>query len=180
MSAKFDLSGIARQAEKAATRVRTADTLQARLATYLVRRVPPEAKRDILAQYNIKSTRVGADLGARALNDGVEVTGYARGINLVEFGARETSSGVTATVETGKGARVVPHGFIARAKNGKLLAFVRRVIGGKRSARLPIAGLFGPSVATMLRAEGREQRLSTFAQTGAAIEAARLLETERK
>jgi len=176
MPANIDLSAITRQAEKMATRAKTAATMQSRLASFLQRRIPPEAKRDIGAQYNLNASRIAQGLSASNAPDGVELTASGAGINLAEFNAKQNATGLTAVVERNKPPRQIPHGFIATAPNGKRLAFIRDLVAGKRAGRLPMRGLFGASVAEMLRNGDREERLGDFAQEAASNEVARLLE----
>jgi len=178
MPANIDLSAITRQAEQMATRAKTAATMQARLASFLQRRLPPEAKRDIGAQYNLSASRISQGLDAKSKPNGVALTGYGRGVNLAEFNAKQNATGLTAVVERNKPPRQIPHGFIATAPNGKRLAFIRDLVAGKRAGRLPMRGLFGASVAEMLRNGDRPDRLADFAQSGASTEAARLLGLE--
>jgi hypothetical protein len=180
MPATIDLTALERQAAAFGVRAKTASQLPDRLATFLSRRLPPEAKRDIGKQYNLRPSRIAQGLRTLARSGAVELTASGSGINLIEFGARQTPTGVTATVENGKAPRQIPHGFIATAPNGKRLAFIRDLVGGRRTGRLPMRGLFGAYIAEMLRNGDREKRLSDFAQEGCANEAARLLDMEIK
>jgi len=177
MPANIDLSAITRQAEQMATRAKTAATMQSRLASFLQRRLPPEAKRDIGAQYNLSASRISQGLTAKSRPNGVQLTASGRGINLAAFKAKQTVAGLIATVDKTKAARIVPHAFLATI-SGNLLALRREVINGKRSPRLPIQGVFGSSVSDMLKHGDREERLGDFALAGASDEAARLLELE--
>lgn len=152
----------------------------------LRRRLPTEAKRDIGAEYNLRASRISEGLNIRNEADGIRLIGKSRGVNAIEFGARWTrvmGSGVVATTsranftairfgsrlrgQTGLGARwavrrgespsVHAGSFIARGKNGAQLVFERK---GRK--RLPLQGVYGPSVGQMLKHGRRPERLAEF------------------
>lgn len=168
------------------------------LAT-LRRRLGAEAKRDIGSEYNLRAARIAQGLNVRNDADGIRLIGKSRGINAIEFGARWTrvrSSGVVATTsranrtairfggrlrgDTGLGARwaarrgdvpsVHAGSFIAHGKNGAVLVFER---AGKK--RLPIQGVYGPSIGQMLKHGRRPERLAEFAIRTLQAEQQRLL-----
>lgn len=153
----------------------------------LRRRLPTEAKRDIGAEYNLRAARISDGLNVRNEADGIRLIGKSRGVNAIEFDARWTrvqGSGVVATTsrarftairfggrlrgETGLGARwavrrgeppsVHAGSFIARGKNGVQLVFERQ---GRK--RLPLQGVYGPSIGQMLKHGRRPERLAEFA-----------------
>ena len=172
---------------------------QQRALATLRRRLGTEAKRDIQAEYNLTAGRIAAGLVARSTPDGISLVGKARGINAIEFGAtwsRVTGHGLVATVskrkftairyrgvlkgdaalgarfaiKRGKPADVHAGSFIATGKNGARLVFER---SGK--PRLPIQGVYGPSVGQMLKHGRRPERLVDFALRTLQAEQARLL-----
>jgi hypothetical protein len=151
------------------------------------RRLPTEAKRDIGAEYNLTASRIADGLSSRLKPDGLSLVGSSRGINAIQFGAtwsRVTGSGLVATssrkrftairfagklrgdaalgakyaIKRGEAPSAHAGSFIARGKNGALLVFER--IGKKR---LPLQGVYGPSVAQMLKHGRRPERLAEFA-----------------
>lgn len=146
-------------------------TVEKRAILTLQRRLPVQARRDIQAEYNISASRVRKDLGARVLGQGIRLTGYFRGIGLLNYGARQTDAGVTAAVFRG-GARSLREGaFIATLRNGN-----RQVMKRKGKARLPIETQYGPTAAQMLRKGRRPERLLDFARGVLRAEVDRQLE----
>ncbi|MET3652480.1 hypothetical protein [Dyella japonica] len=130
--------------------------LQARAISTMRRRLGPEAKRDIGAEYNLSPTRIDQGLTVRPTADGVSLVGRKRGINAIEFGAQWTKvrgDGMAATIskkrfrvsqlksklrgDNGLGARfaikrgsapsVHAGSFIARGTNGALLVLQENV-----------------------------------------------------
>lgn len=169
---------------------------QKRALGTLQRRIGTEAKRDVGAEYNLLAGRIADGLTVRTTPDGVSLIGSARGINAIQFGAtwsRVRGSGLVATSSRAKytairyrgklhgdsalGARfAIKRGtapsahagsFIARGKNGALLVFERQ-----GSKRLPLQGVYGPSVGQMLKRGRRPERLTEFAL--------RILQSEQK
>jgi len=173
---------------------------QQRALGTLRRRLGTEAKRDIGAEYNLRAQRIAEGLQVKDSPDGIKLVGKSRGINAIEFGAtwsRVTGSGLTATlsrrrftairfaaralrgdaalgarfaIKRGSGASVHAGSFIARGKNGAQLVFER---SGK--PRLPIQGVYGPSVGQMLKHGRRPERLVDFAIRTLQAEQRRLL-----
>lgn len=144
--------------------------IEKRAILTLQRRLPVEARRDIQAEYNIKAGRIRKDLGAYLLKDGVRVIGYFRGIGLLSFGARQTRTGVTASVFRGK--RTLREGaFIARLLNGNEQVVRRegaprvmtkgRYVGKRRQ---PLVVEYGPTAAQMLRKGRRPEHLLDYAR----------------
>jgi hypothetical protein len=163
------------------------------------RKLPTEGKRDIGAEYNLLAGRIAEGLNARVASDGISLVGKARGINAIQFGAtwsRITGSGLVATssrrhftairyrgrlrgdsklgakfaIKRGAAPTVHAGSFIARGKNGALLVFERS--GAKR---LPLQGVYGPSVGQMLKHGRRPERLVDFAIRTLQSEQVRLL-----
>lgn len=172
---------------------------QKRALATLRRRLSTEAKRDIGAEYNLRAQRVADGLVVSNISDGISLVGKSRGINAIEFNAtwsRVTGSGLVATssrrkftairyrgalrgdaalgarfaVKRGAPATVHAGSFIARGKNGALLVFER---SGKK--RLPLQGVYGPSVGQMLKHGRRPERLVDFAIRTLQAEQMRLL-----
>jgi hypothetical protein len=172
---------------------------QQRALATLRRRLGTEAKRDIGAEYNLRAQRIADDLVVRPVTDGISVVGKSRGINAIEFEAtwsRVKGSGLVATssrrkftairyrgalkgdaalgarfaIKRGAAPTVHAGSFIARGKNGALLVFERT---GK--SRLPLQGVYGPSVGQMLKHGRRPERLVEFAIRTLQAEQARLL-----
>jgi hypothetical protein len=163
------------------------------------RKLPTEAKRDIGAEYNLLAGRIADGLNTRVSSDGISLVGKARGINAIQFGAtwsRIKGSGLVATssrrhftpiryggslrgdsklgakfaIKRGAAPTVHAGSFITRGKNGALLVFERS--GAKR---LPLQGVYGPSVGQMLKHGRRPERLVDFAIRTLQSEQVRLL-----
>jgi hypothetical protein len=133
------------------------------------RRLATEAKRDIGAEYNLKAGRIAAGLVVRNQADGVALIGRSRGINAIEFRATWSRRMKGARFAIKRGGDRSPHegSFIATGKSGNRLVFERS--GDKR---LPIRGIYGPSIGQMLKHGRRPERLAEFA--------IRILEAEQR
>ncbi|MGC1547227.1 MAG: phage tail protein [Rhodanobacter sp.] len=172
---------------------------QQRALGTLRRRLGTEAKRDIGAEYNLPAQRIAEGLTVSNTADGISLRGKARGINAIQFGAtwsRVKGSGLVATssrrkftairytgklrgdaalgakfaIKRGEAPSVHAGSFIARGKNGALLVFERQ-----GSKRLPLQGVYGPSVGQMLKHGRRPERLAEFAIRTLQSEQLRLL-----
>jgi hypothetical protein len=172
---------------------------QQRALATLRRKLGTEAKRDIGAEYNLRAQRIAEGLNVKPTPDGISLVGKSRGINAIQFGAtwkRVKNSGVLATsslspytkIKFGgklrgqssegavfavkRGAARTAHAgsFIARGANGALLVFERQ---GK--SRLPLQGVYGPSIGQMLKHGRRPERLVDFAIRTLQFEQQRLL-----
>lgn len=182
MARKIDISGIRRAAERISATIKEADKAVQRARGTLRRRIVPEARRDIQAEYNLKAARITAGLSARNLADGVELIGSSRGIGLIEFGGKATPTGATAVVRKGAAASTRPGAFIAPLLGGnrhiverygkKRVMTKGRYVGKLRQA---LSVEYGPSVAQMLRRPGRADHLAEYAQTILSGEIKRLL-----
>lgn len=136
------------------------------------RRLGPESRRDIQREYNIKAGRVTKDLRVSAPRIGeLRVTGYFRGIGMRNFGAKQTGKGVTGSVFKGKRS-LIKGAFYATLLGGSDNRHVVERFGAKRRMtagnyigrrKQPLVVEYGPTVAQMLRKEGRPQRLADFA-----------------
>ena len=144
--------------------------IEKRAILTLQRRLPVQARRDIQAEYNISAGRLNKSLGARLLANGVRLTGYFRGIGLLNFGARQTRAGVTAAVFRGKRS-LRESAFIARMLNGNPQVVHRegeprvmtkgRYVGKRRQ---PLVVDYGPTAAQMLRKGRRPERLLDYSR----------------
>lgn len=185
MEKKIDLTGIRRIADRIADTVREADKAVERARGTLRRRIVPEARRDIQADYNLKAARITQGLTANNIDDGVELIGSKRGIGAIEFGGkwrRGHPVGATYSFKRGSPASPVPGAFIAPLLSGNNHIVSRQ--GPKREMtqgrykgmkRQPLEVEYGPSIAQMLRRPGRAEHLADFAQTLLASEITRLL-----
>jgi hypothetical protein len=172
---------------------------QKRALGTLRRKLGTEAKRDIGAEYNLLAGRIAAGLVVKPTTDGISLVGKSRGINAIEFGAtwsRMSRGGILATssrslhtairfgaklrgdasegakfaIKRGQARTAHAGSFIARGKNGVLLVFER---AGKK--RLPLQGVYGPSIGQMLKHGRRPERLVDFALRTLQSEQVRLL-----
>lgn len=182
MAKNIDLSGIRRIAEHVAATQLAADKAVERARGTLRRRVVPEARRDIQAEYNLKAGRITAGLTARNTAEGVELIGSKRGIGLIEFGGKATKTGATAKVRKDGSASVRPGAFVAPLLgNNKHIVErygkKRRMTAGRYAGKMrqPLSVEYGPSIAQMLRRPGRAEHLGEFAQTLLSQEISRLL-----
>lgn len=153
--------------------------IQQRAVATMRRRLLTEAKRDIGREYNLKAARIARGLRARVVEDGLAIVGSSRGINAIEFGATwqrtrrgKTTQGARIKYKRASSAVEEPGTFIARGLNGARLVFERdtkrpphRVTSGVNAGRMKqyLLGVYGPSVAQMLKHGDRPQRLSAFA-----------------
>lgn len=191
-----DISGAldaARQLSDEPNRIKRAQKLALRT---LIRRLPVEARRDIQTEYNIKAKAVKERLHITTRAIGIALVGKASGINLMNFGARKTGTGVSYAVKKGQ-RQTLAHAFIRSTHSGRG-PFVwmrqyesdraRDAVGGRYGSSYspakdrhsglhgyPILQKFGPSVAQMLKHGDRPDRLAAFAQRVLASELDRLL-----
>lgn len=97
----FELSGALDAARALAAQPAQIEQMQRRAVSTMRRRLGPEAKRDIGAEYNLSPTRIDKGLSVRPTSDGIAVVGSARGVNAIEFNAQWTrvrGNGLVATV----------------------------------------------------------------------------------
>lgn len=185
MAKKIDLSGIRRIAERLADTAKQADKAVERARGTLRRRIVPEARRDIQAEYTLKAGRITQGLTAKNIQDGVELIGSKRGIGAIEFGGKWRQGqpvGAVYKFKQSSSGAPVPGTFIATLTGGNKHIVSRQ--GAKRvmtqgrykgRSRQPLAVEYGPSIAQMLRRPGRAEHLADFAQTLLSTEITRLL-----
>lgn len=119
-------------------------------------------------EYNLPANRITSALRTVNNSNGVTLIASARGIGLIEFSGRDggkRSEGAQAKVFVAEASHTYAGTFIATGRNGNRQIFSRKIEGGHRSGRLPIAAKYGPSAAGMLRKGDREARLGDFAQS---------------
>jgi hypothetical protein len=133
-----------------------------------IRSMRAEASRRIRAQWNIKASRVNKTLSIIFPQVGGEMVWKLRSsygpTPLADFGARQTSKGVSVMIYKGGGRQVIPGSFLATMKSGHVGVFTRM---GKK--RLPIQERYGPPISSIFRGtapyvvnRGRDVFLSTF------------------
>jgi hypothetical protein len=196
MPASVDLSALRRVADLLADAPARADKVVQRARGTLQRRLLVEARRDIQTEYAIPAKRVADGLRARNISEGVELTGFKRGIGLINFNVSGGLRGrpVMATVFRNEARKEVFRAFIARAPNGALQVFERATArtrgqyglkpekaytqvgryAGTGIKREPLDAKYGPSVAQMLRKDGRSDRLAEYGRGLLASEIQRL------
>jgi hypothetical protein len=95
------------------------------------------------------------------------LTATGKAIPLIDYGARQTSRGVTVNVKNGR--KLIAHAFIATMPSGHKGVFIRvdnrhkRVIrnGKVYSSGLPIKELFGPSIPSAFANDAVQDALKT-------------------
>lgn len=183
-SVEFDLQGALAASRNLALLSDQLPWLQKRAIQTLRRRLYTQARRDIQTEYNIGARRVAKDLRTKVTGDAVTVTGYFRGIGMMQFGARPVRKGVSYTFYRGRGRTLEKGAFVATllSKN----QHVAQRHGDKRTMemgrykgklRQPIFTHYGPTVAQMLKSSGRPERLADFAAGVLRSELDRLFES---
>ena len=180
-----DVSGALDVADRLFATVKRAEQAQRRALGTLRRRLPVQARRDIQAEYAIKASTLRDRLLARTSADGLRLIGKSRGLSLINFGARQTRTGVSSQIL--RGQRDVDAGAFIAPLLGNNRQAVERVPGepkrrmtrGRYVGRMrqPLHLLYGPSVAQMLQKGRRLDRLAEFAQRVIAAEIQRLATT---
>jgi len=111
-----------------------------------------QASREIRAAgYQLKVSVIKAAITLKRANRNTlqaEVIASAPMMPLYAYAARRTKKGITVAVRSGQRKLIQnPHAFIATLRSGHTGIFERVVVvGGKRSPRLPIRELYGPSI----------------------------------
>lgn len=160
MPARIDLSGVLKAADRYRSIAKNLPQAKQRAIGTLKRRLLTEARRDIQEEYNLPAGRIAQGLSVSANDDSILLTGKARGIGRINFGGRQPKGGLVTTQVFKQGGReTLPNAFIAKGLGGNTQIFQRTT-----KKRLPIETLYGPSVAQMLRKQGRSDRLAEFAR----------------
>jgi hypothetical protein len=118
--------------------------------------------------YNIKASAIKKSFTINRASRGnlvVVLKATGRQIPLINYGARQTKSGVSFSVKNGR--KVLKHAFIATMQSGHLGVFERtgkqhkKVVRNGKALRtgLPIRELFGPSIPQSLANEAVEKAL---------------------
>lgn len=97
-----------------------------------------------------------------------------RAFNLIEFRARQTKRGVTASPWGRR--QLIPYAFIATMPQGGRIVVIRSLRGGTRVRRLPIEAWLGPGVAKTAAAEGMQRERTKLMQDVYPTELARQLD----
>jgi len=163
-----------------------------RATVTLGRRWPAQAKRDISSQFALKPSKISKTLKAKVSGGSVSLTAFGRPQPLISFPARQPKRGLGVIVQIENGKPVlIAHAFIqvpVGAPQAGPMVFIRlsalgdlpdgvtaKLVNGNRTKHgYPIALLRGPTVADMLAAGDREDRLFDFAQKVLADEFDRL------
>lgn len=120
------------------------------------------------AGYNIKASAIKKSFSIKRASSGnlvVTLKATGRPIGLINYGARQTKSGVSVQVKSGR--KVLRHAFIATMPSGHKGVFERtgkqhkKVIRNGKILRtgLPIKEMFGPSIPQSLANEAVEKAL---------------------
>jgi hypothetical protein len=176
--ARFDVASVALLVNELRGYGSTVTSFPSRLTTFLARRLPVQARRDIQEEYSLTATRINQGLTVKRSDGVVELRGSGRGIGLVSFGATypgPSAPGVSVSVTKSGGRRTVNRAFIPKGKNPNQVFKRKELASGLLVGRSPIVRLFGPSIAQMLKKPERVERLTEFAVEGIQKEAARLL-----
>jgi hypothetical protein len=155
VTAKLDIDGALRKL--GATRIGTTEAITRALNKTAITARADAARNIRDAGYGIKVSSVkGAISIRRANNQDLKaiVTATGNPIPLINYGARQTSKGVSVNVKNGR--KVIAHAFIATMASGHKGVFARLGKTHKKVMRrgksywsgLPIDELFGPSIPT--------------------------------
>lgn len=155
VTAKLDIDGALRKL--GATRIGTTEAITRALNKTAITARADAARNIRDAGYGIKVSSVkGAISIRRATNQDLKaiVTATGSPIPLINYGARQTSKGVSVNVKNGR--KVIAHAFIATMASGHQGVFARQGKTHKKVMRrgrtywsgLPVKELFGPSIPT--------------------------------
>jgi hypothetical protein len=177
-SVKFDLSNALAVRRNLGSIANFLPDIQKRALYAMARGLPTKVKKDIVGEYNIGVNRVRKDLKATVLPgiSGVRLTGYFRGIGLVQFAARPSTRGVTSQIFRNRPRSLDEGAFIVDLIRGagnelgnrhvverygpKVLMTRGRNIGLRKQK---LKTLYGPTVAQMLRKGDRPERVADYA-----------------
>jgi len=171
MPTKIDTSGVLRSANRFSTIAKNLPQAKQRAIGTLVRRIQVEARRDIQEEYNLPAGRINQGLSVSKSTDSVSLRASGKGIPKINFAGRQPKKGIVSYQVFKQGARAtLPEAFIAKGLSGNA-----QILQRISKPRLPIATQYGPSVAQMLRKQGRPERLGDFAQAILSKEIDRIL-----
>lgn len=130
-----------------------------------------EASKTVREKYNIQARRLKRDVvftRPNYNNFSFRLIGRKKPIGLLSFRGksgppRQTKAGVTVAVEQGQ-RKLIRHAFIARGASGNAQVSTRYLRSGKKSGRLPIRSLKGPSASDMVVGSDVVERLTGYAQ----------------
>jgi hypothetical protein len=176
--ARFDVAQVALLLAELRAYGSTVTSFPSRLTTFVARRLPVMARRDIQEEYLLSASRINEGLTVRRTNGVVELRGSGRGIGLVSFGATysgPSSPGASVSVTRDGGRKTVNRSFIPKFKNPNQVFKRKELASGLLVGRTPIVRLFGPSISQMLKKPERVERLTSLVLEGVQKEAFRLL-----
>jgi len=140
-----------------------------------LRSMKAEASRQIRARWNIKASRIAKTLSLIFPRSGADLVWILRSsygpTPLADFGARQTSKGVSVLIYKNGSRTLIQGAFLATMKSGHRGVFERTGEFGRRgNPKLEkIAERFGPKISNAFKdvslpvlARGREVFLSTF------------------
>jgi len=156
--------------------------LAGRIANGLSTRITSDGISLVGKSRGINAIQFGATW-SRIKGSGLVATSSRRHFTAIRYRGRlrgESALGAKFAIKRGAPPEVHAGSFIARGKNGALLVFER---GGKGAVltkngtfpRLPLSGVYGPSVGQMLKHGRRPERLVDFAIRTLQSEQVRLL-----
>jgi len=118
------------------------------------------ASKEIRKVVNLKAKLVGQHIvinraNFKSLTARMKISG--KPISLLEYGARQTKTGVSVRVRKGRKIEKHKSHFIAKMKSGHRGVFERRIINGKRAGRLPLDEKVGPSIPAVFQFNAEKQ-----------------------
>jgi hypothetical protein len=183
MPTVLDSRGLQRLVERARDLGEKGEVAVQRAKSTVGRRIKPEARRSLQAEFNLPAFRILDGLRSRVTADAVELTASGKGVNIVSYGARWNPRRDGAEVQIRKGGKreVRPGAFIRNGANGNRVGLERKRQGGSeysdgpRVGRYPLKGVYGPSVAQQLAQQEIGDELAELAQNTLSSELDRLL-----
>ncbi len=184
MSVNFDIGAALRVAREVERLPGAIERMKERAKGTLKRRLQAQAARVLPARFNVKPAVIRPRLSVGTEGrDVVTLTGSGRALPAHVFGGRyggRASPGASWQVLVGGEGRVRPGTFVRKNDpEKKIMVRVpsRRDIG-QRVQRLPIKGVYGPSVGSMLLSDQVGSGLAEFGAAILAVEVARLRAVE--
>lgn len=182
MPTVLDSRGLQRLVERARELGERGEVAVQRAKSTVGRRIKPEARRSLQAEFNLPAFRILDGLRSRVTDDAVELVASGKGVNIVSYGARWNPRRDGAEVQVRKGGKreVRPGAFIRTGANGNRVGLERKRVSGSeysdgpRVGRYPLKGVYGPSVAQQLAQQDIGDELVDKALTVLATEFERL------